>query len=278
MGTVYNSAAKSSAKQMKRLANFSESQRNEIDLRFAQFHSWHRQQHLPQYSQLLTDIADYIGAKQTVTPEITASWMQQVNDYSMEIRHCSPLNNSAELLSALSDSQVESIARETNKSHASRVQKYHRESKTKRSQRRQEEITNWASRAGLNLNAKQKSLLADTLEEQISLGRQRYYLQEQWIARFNQLLKNRNQPDARFTSSVNGHIKLLWTLTQDNYPDEWQASAQLWQNFLAKFLQLQTDRQNIKLTKKARKLAATLDSLSKDTKDIASPVCFGRSR
>ena len=278
VGKVYNSAAKQSAKQMKGLANFSKPQERTIDQRFAQYHSWHRQQQLPLYSKLLTGIANHIDSEQAVTSAITASWMQQINDFSTELRYCSPLNSSAEFLSKLSDSQVASIALATQKTHTVQVQKFNQENKQSRTQNRQKAISTWAGRAGLKLNKKQKQLLGKTLDQQISLGSQRYYLHQQWIAKFNQLLENRNSTNGDFAPTMNAHIHSLWTLTQDNYPSEWQQSATLWQNFLTEFLQLQTTRQNNALIKKARKFAATLDSLSKQTKNVASPKCFSPLR
>jgi len=278
MGTVYNGAAKRSAKQMKSLAKFSQAQKNTIDHRFAQFHSWHRQQHLPLYSKFLTDIADHLDTNQSVSPTVTGAWIQAANQFSIELRRCNPLNGSAEFLSSLSDAQVTSVARERTKTHTERVQKYQRETKQQRALRRHKEITTWASRAGIKVNKQQKALLTETLNRQLSLGSQRYYLQEQWIARFNQLLENRNQSTADFIRALNIHIESLWTLTQDNYPSEWQDSATLWQNFLTKFMQLQTEKQNAKLIEKARKLATTLEALSKQTKDTVSPRCFSLSR
>lgn len=276
IGSIYNGASKRISKEMRDYAKFNNAQKKMIDSSFAQYHQWHRTTQLPLYSDFLRDIATQLDSEIKITPATVTQWIKQASEMSMAIRHCNPLNDSNKFWATLSDDQTRQIKQKTADVHTLRVQKYKSETATERSARRHKEILTWSKRAGLKFNSLQSDLLTNTLAQQISLGGQRLLVWQQWTDQFNNLLTTRNNDN--FTIRMNNHVHKLWTLTQANYPNEWQTSTDLWTDFLHQFLALQTAKQNQRLQMKTSNMASTLDIISKDTVSSVAPRCFNPLR
>lgn len=275
IGSIYNSASNRITKEMKSYAKFSKAQKIIIDERFSQYHQWHRVTQLPLYGGLLRDIATQLESNTDIPDTTVQQWLIQINNLSMTLRHCNPLNDSNDFWSTLSDQQISQIKQKTADTHTLRVEKYQSETPSERSARRHKEILTWAKRAGLKFNSMQSDLLAKTLAQQTSLGGQRLFIWQQWTDQFNSLLTTRHTD--HFADNMNKHMKSLWTLTQKNYPEEWQSSRELWTDFIHQFLSLQTKKQNQALYKKTTSIATTLDTISKDGPASVIPQCFDAS-
>ncbi len=272
LGTIYNGAPKRITKAMKGYAKFTKAQENAIDQRFAEYHQWHRNTQLPLYSGLLREVAQQLGTENGITHATVTRWTDQAGELSLAIRQCNPLNQATDFWSTLSETQVAQIKQKTADINTLRVKTYNSETTAEKLVRRHKNILSWAKRAGIKFNSSQSDLLSETLSQQINLGSQRLALWKQWTVQFNELLANQNV--SGFTDNMNNHVNSLWSITETNYPDEWQASEDLWANFLHRFMTLQTAKQNQALRKKTTNIANTLEKISRDSKTSVTARCF----
>ena len=218
LGTAYNAVGKSLVKRITDYADFDQQQKKEITRRVTAFHQWHRQQQLPGYRQLLAQIAESIETPDNLTKDSVNQWVQTFRQFSKQLAHCNPLNNSDKLLGELTDQQVQQISFKIRDKQIQRVLAYQSETTTQRLNRRHRELIKWIKRVGLDLSAEQSRQLKMTLSNQISLTPQRHQLWQMWSDNFVHKLRGRSQPG--FTSDINKHIASLWDLTERTYPEQ----------------------------------------------------------
>ena len=260
IGTAYNSAARNVTKQLAGYAEFNAAQRREIKRRVSAFHKWHRQQHLPEYHRLLSDIATGADDPDNLSKQHIDRWVTTFRSLLLQTGQCNPLNNSSHFLSTLSDRQVQQVAISIRDKQILRVRQYQSETKVQRLKRRQAALTKWAARAGMSFTDEQSQLLENTLSQQISLTPQRHQLWQNWSDQFIRMLQQRSQP--QFSSEVQSHIASLWNLTEKTYPVHWGHNIDLWSDFLYRFLKSQTPEQSRQLKNRLSSVAESLAKLS----------------
>jgi hypothetical protein len=271
IGTAYNSAARNVTSRLTDYAEFSTSQRREIKSRVSAFHQWHRQQHLPDYHLLLSEIARGADDPGNLSRQHVDRWVRTFRGLLLQTGQCNPLNDSSHILSSLSDRQVQQVAISIRDKQIQRVREYQSETKAQRLKRRQTDLTKWAARAGINFTDEQSMLLNNTLTQQISLTPQRHQLWQNWSDQFVRMLQHRSQP--QFSGQVHGHIASLWNLTEQTYPEQWDTNIKLWSDFLYRFLKSQTPEQSRRIKNKLNSVAKSLAKLS-NKKTTHEPRCF----
>lgn len=270
VGNIYDRIGSKNAKRFKSYATFNAEQKQQIDYLVASYHSWHRSTQLSGYSQLLRQIASDIGKDEVTTYDVANSWWKTVRSASDEMRRCNPFNAIADLLSRLSDKQVEQMAETLRINHNQREDEYLAQSEAERLERRIEETRQWGKRGGTSFTEKQTAMLRKTLVEQTNLGGRRYQIRRIWLEEFIALLAERNQPD--FKGNVNLHIDSVWRLTADSFPDEWARNERLWVEFSKDFVNSQSVGQRESFIDKLLKTAVTLDKVA--AKEVAErAVC-----
>ncbi len=272
LGRLYDRIPNSSSKSVARYADFNKAQTQVIKTSVQRYHRWHRETQLPEYAVFLRSVANSVNNGSQPDRETVAGWLNTVDEFSSRLRQCNPLNDSADLLAGLSDKQVQQIATQLKKEKDLELKEYQEESEPQRRQRRYKFAVKWARRIGLPLNPQQKALLQETLKQQQSLGLQRMSLWRVWSEQFINLLQNRHQPE--FNSTVNPHIHALWSLTKDNYPNEWQHTKALWQDFLYTFMAMQSEQQNKAMEIKLNAMAEIGGKLSRKAVTGPPAQCF----
>jgi len=271
LGTVYNELDNRSARNFKSYANFNDRQIAQIDRMASAYHAWHRKTQMPQYAALMNTIVDDISAADTLSLDAAAVWWSAASGFSDDLSACNPFNAASDLLKGLTDRQVRQITKRLRHDLDKHQDEYAEESNEERLQRRFKKITAWASRAGAKFNAQQKTLLRETLAEQVSLGKQRLELRRVWMENFIGLLNKRTEPDVE--TELTAHINTLWRLTSNNFPEQWRSNEELWTKFLQQFINLQTDEERQRFLKKIVDTAATFENLSQK-KVSQKPICY----
>lgn len=269
--TVYDRVGSQAAKRFKSYARFDKQQTEQIETLAATFHSWHRTTQLPQYAEFLRRIIADIETNKPLPVESAENWWSTARTFSDEMRACNPFNVSAELLSQMTDAQVQQMASGLRADLNEREDEYRAETDEDRLARRLKNIRKWGIRAGAGFNRKQTQLLRQVLSRQISLGKQRYELRRLWMEELIVLLEQRRQPD--FENKVGRHIDQTWNLTANAFPEQWKKNEQLWISFIKDFINLQTDEQRQRFFAKVRSTAATFDKLSAN-KSEEPAVCL----
>jgi len=271
LGTVYNELDNRSARNFKSYANFNDRQAAQIDRMASAYHAWHRKNQMPAYAAFMNNIVDDISAADTLGLDAAAVWWSAASGFSDDLSACNPFNAAAELLAGLTDRQVQQITKRLRRDLDKHQDEYAQESKEERMQRRFKKVTAWASRAGAKFNAQQKTLLRETLAEQVSLGQQRLELRRVWMENFIGLLNKREEVD--FETKITAHINTLWRLTSNNFPEQWSSNERLWTKFLQQFINLQTDEERQRFLKKIIDTATTVEKLSQK-KVSQKPICY----
>ncbi len=271
LGMVYDRSAKKASREIQQIASFNDSQRLYINDRLMRFHRWHRETQLPRYARLIREIASTLQQHQVSKPTVK-SWMSEIEALSSEMTRCNPLNDSLEFLSQLTDRQVTEISVMMEEDHIEDTERYQEETVDERKKRQEQHVLKWARRSGLVFNPAQKQLLANTLLQQKSLGRQRLDLHHNWSLKFGALLADRQQQS--FVAETGAHIQRLWSLTKTAYPQKWDGNTRLWEFFIHRFLELQTPDARRVMVRKASNIANTIDTIA--TKSVEGPAakCF----
>lgn len=251
-------------------ASFNATQKQQIELLAASYHSWHRTTQLNRYSEFLRSVLDDVESNDELSLEQADHWWQSVRGFTDDMRACNPLNVAAELLEGLSDKQVSQIASKLRSELNEHEDEYHSESPEVRAERRVKKVTKWGKRAGASFNDAQTKLLKATLQNQISLGAQRYELRRIWTEELIVLLSQRGEPD--FKNKVSRHIDSNWRITEKYFPEQWQANEKLWIGFIKDYINLQTAEQRQVFVSKFASTAQTLQKLS-EKETVQPSVC-----
>lgn len=268
VGQVYDRFGSQSAKRFKSYASYNKAQTTRIDSLASSYHSWHRTTQLNRYSDFLRTIVADVEATEALTLNEAERWWTTVREFSDVMRVCNPLNVSADLLAGLSDEQVSQIAVNMQKELKQEEAEYHAETPQQRVERRVRLISKWGKRSGLSFNDAQTEALRKTLQNQISLGSQRFELRKAWTDKYIRLLSQRRL--SGFHNRVTAHIESAWSMTETAYPDQWRANEQLWTSFIKDYINLQTQKQRLKMISKTTSMAKILDKLA--MKKISVPA------
>ena len=270
LGKLYDGFGSSTAKRFKSYASFNEAQVKQIDALAASYHSWHRTTQLERYSAFLRSIVSDVEATEELSISAAESWWGRVRGFSDDMRTCNPLNVSSELLASLSDRQVSQVAANMRKELNREEDEYRAETPDERLERRVSEISKWGKRSGFSFNDAQTVALRKTLNNQISLGAQRFELRRIWMEEFILLLSRRNE--SGFDNKVTRHIASVWRITQTAFPNQWGANENLWKVFIKDFINLQSQEQRRRMIGKMTSVADTLNKLA--SKNVsAAAVC-----
>jgi len=271
LGTAYNAAARKTADRVKSYADFDAAQQQSIEEAFQSFHQWHRVAELPTYSAILNNVAGTLKSNQTIEQTQLHTWFETIQQRSLRARACSPLSGAAGFLTEMTDWQIQQLHEKLKSNRMEQYEKYKDESTDERKERRREMMITWASRAGIDMNDRQKQLLDTTLDRQTSMGDRRNQLWNDWTDEFVALLQTRQSE--QFPVRVQSHIDSLWNITERHFPEEWEQNRELWQNFFQELLNDLTVDQKSMLVGKITSIAESISTLS-NKKSRNNPVCY----
>lgn len=126
---LYNSVDNRMEKRFLEFASFDEQQTQNIQDLVDHFHVWHRQTQLEYYNRLLSILADRLNDTASVNEEDIASWGQSIRSFVSTMGACSPMYSASDILSSLSDQQIQEIrtnrqtARESRRARRDKVER-----------------------------------------------------------------------------------------------------------------------------------------------------------
>ncbi len=106
---IYNSLDNRMEDRFLEYADFEKEQSNDIKTLIDHFHVWHRQTQLPAYALFLDEVAQKLDNPKTITAQDVTRWSETIQESRAKIGSCSPFYSSANILSGLSDQQLETI-------------------------------------------------------------------------------------------------------------------------------------------------------------------------
>lgn len=263
LSVFYNRMDNILATETKEYADFTPEQRQQIDLLADQYHEWHRATHLPRYASLLRGINTHLESGEPASRIQIEHWSAEIESYAREMADCYPLNNAFELMRSLSDEQVAQILVHGTEEYDEFVEEHVHRTDDKRVDKRYDQSRKWLNRVELDLNTGQRAALRQTIESERTLGGAGMELWKTWLEDFVVLLNGRDAEG--FEPAVSAHIRSLWTLQDDNFPEIVEHNRELWIDYFVQLAQSQTDRQREEFSSWLIKMAANLDSIAANT-------------
>lgn len=197
-------------------ADFSRSQKLEINRAVDEFFAWHRRNELPRYAEFLGQISDRVETGNIVEREIL-DVMDKVRLFSDDGFERSPVADSAVFLKNLSDRQVEQIAGHFAEQDKEFFEWFEQRQKQDQTSRRVKSIVKGMSRLGIDLNQQQQDIIREGLDKYEGSPLERFEVWSKWESEFVRLLNNREQ--VSFEQQVNLHISLYQKQMRIAYPD-----------------------------------------------------------
>jgi len=262
LSPLYNRLDDQIRGEFHKLGDFNDKQVAAFEKRLGTFHVWHRQSELPQYAALLHDIVNSLESRKQINLEKMGEWIAASETHTQSLRQCHPVNFSYGLMKTLTDNELNFIQRRFANERRKNREKYFAQTPEQRIERRHKNITKWVNRLDFRFTKQQDTLLKETLTKQISLRKQYYKLSDQWNRKLFSIAKR--QDSTTYKRDMKAHIDSLWTLLEDAHTKEWTANRRLWQEFGYEFIESLTGDQRRKAYTWLRRLANTIESISKD--------------
>lgn len=261
IGPLYNRIDDKMREELNEMGEFTEEQRAAFEATVGTFHVWHRQSELPQYAELMRDIAASVKASDTTADDIQR-WMDTAEMHTRSTRQCLPVNFLASAIQTLSDEQIEAIQTHVDRERAENRQRYASRTPEERVKRRIRNTVKWTNRLGIGLTPTQRAMFLSTYKRQISLRKEYFALSDQWNRDAFDLIRNRDNPE--YTTDFMAHLGELWQLLESAHPDEWQANRDLWKQTALRYVTSLTDEQRGVISPWLSKMATTLVRVSQD--------------
>ncbi len=263
---LYNRLDDRIRSEFHKLGDFNDEQTAAFEEALSTFHVWHRQSELPRYASLLKEIAGSIAQPGATTASDVKSWMQTAEAYSLKARQCYPANFMADTVRTLSDEQLIRIERRFHSERRKNRERYASRTPEERVEFRLERLDKWLGRIQIDLNTQQRRMLRDSLEKQISLRQQYYTLSDRWNRRLFNLA--RQQEIENYESRLEDHMDTLWSLLESNYPKQWQANRDLWQNTVLDLVGSLSQGQRRQASQWLSAMGNTLQTISQYTPSV----------
>ncbi|MFK7858705.1 MAG: DUF6279 family lipoprotein [Granulosicoccus sp.] len=261
IGPLYNRLDDRMKDQFNELGDFTDEQKAAFEKSVGTYHVWHRQSELPQYAAFIKTLASSIEKEGTTETDIQ-QWMETVENHSRAARECHPVNFSFNLMKSLTDEQITSIEAHFAEEREEDITRYESRSPEERIERRLKNMSKWAGRIDVDFTATQRALFLSAFKQQVSLRKEYFALSAQWYAEFFELARAQDNPD--FDADMRAHLAKQWRQLETAYPEQWQANSDLWKDTGLRFVQSMTPEQRDTLSRWMRKLASTLEAISRD--------------
>ncbi len=262
LSPLYNRLDDQIRKEFHKLGDFNDDQVAAFEQRLGTFHVWHRQSELPKYASLMRDIGQSIAKRDTTNKETIDRWFETAEQHSRTVRKCHPINFSYDLVKTLTDKQVNFIQRRFARERRRNQERYYSRTPEERVERRHANVIKWAGRLNFEFTEKQKLMLKQTLQKQVSLRKEYYKLSSRWNRKLFAMARNQTSPT--YNADMHKHVQSLWTLLEDGYTSEWDSNRRLWKTFALQFEQSLTADQRKQASIWVTQLAETLDAISKN--------------
>lgn len=261
IGPLYNRLDNKMRKELYEMGDFNAEQLAAFEASLGTFHVWHRQSELPQYAELLRDIATTMSAESTTAEDINL-WMDIAEVHSTKARECLPVNFLASTIKSLSDEQIDALQEHVENERAENRERYASRTTQERIERRISNTVKWTNRLGIDLNPNQRAMFLSAYKQQISLRNEYFSLSDDWNRQLFEMVRNKGNPE--YETALKDHLAKLWRLLESNYPEQWQANRDLWKQTALRYVRSMTDEQRDVLVPWLNKMARTLVSISQD--------------
>lgn len=279
LSVIYDQMDNVLARETKEYADFTREQSDQIDFLAREYQLWHRTQHLPQYAALLFEIDQQLNSEPGINREHVAGWSAKIEGYAREMADCYPLNSAFDLMRSLTDEQVEQILAHGIEEYEEFLEDHIDFTREERLDKRYKQTIKWFGRFELNLDTDQKQQLRQAIASEQILNGGGMELWKGWHLDFVELLHRRNEPN--FEGSAQAHLRKLWTLQDDNFPEVVQSNRELWIDYFYELSKTLNQSQKQDFSAWLRKMEANLvgisESLSENEQELlaeASSACL----
>jgi len=241
-------------------ASFDKAQSHEIRELINQYHHWHRTTQLPLYADFLKDLSERVYLKEPVAIEEVEAWAEQIRGFINNVNACHPLMFGTEIMTTLSNEQVEQIAKHSQEEYGDYLKQYQKREPDERLERRYRKTLKWFSRFQLSINADERYFLRETMDKEPKLSEASMQLWLTWDQKFYDLLLARS--DGNFPELMKRHVVSLNTMLEDNYAEEVKQKLDLWIHFFHVIAQAELDEEEYGFAKWAKKMSKNLRVIS----------------
>lgn len=259
IGPLYNRLDDKMREELYEMGDFDEEQIAAFEASVGTFHVWHRQSELPQYAELLRNIAASISSADTTAEDIRL-WMDTAELHSKSARECLPINFLASSIKSLSVEQIDAVQAHIERERGENRERYGSRTPEERIERRIRNTVKWTNRLGIGLTPTQRAMFLSTFKRQISLRKEYFALSDEWYRQAFEMVRNKDNPEYE-TDFIN-HLAELWRLLESAHPKQWQANRDLWNQTALRYVNSMTDEQRDFVSPWLNKMAATLVSVS----------------
>lgn len=263
IGPLYNRLDDQMRNEFNKLGNFNETQNSAFEQAVGTFHVWHRQEEMPKYADLFQEVADSISISGATDRKDIKRWAGDAEDYSRNVRECHPVNYLFDLIRSLDDQQINSIEKRFDSERRKNRERYGKQTREERIERRLKNIVKWAGRIGLDFSTAQRKIIKDGLTRQVSLRKEYYSLSNEWNSRLFVLARNQGSP--AYDEALSNHIAQLWTLLEDSHPREWESIRALWRNTIYTLIGTFSKEQRDSTSRWLSKMGRTVRAIANDT-------------
>jgi len=198
---LYNSLDNRIENRFLEYANFDKEQTGQIQELADHFHLWHRHTQLVNYSQLLGDFTVRLKDAKNISNADVERWSELLRAYAAKVGTCNPVYKSADIISTLSDQQINQIrdnrqaARESRRARRDADDREIDEILAESVSGRVKQVRRYLRLVNFTLNQEQVDDLRQTMSSTIRPGTSFRPIREELDAEFYALLDKRKEPE-----------------------------------------------------------------------------------
>ena len=191
-------------KRLNEYAEFNPQQKEWIKRAAQDFQVQHRKTELPRYAEYLDNLVSRLSETQTFSYVEVENVFRQLQLFSRSSYELSPFYNSVEFLQTLEDNQVTQVGASFDKRNREQLERIAEQAVDGSIESRVERTAKTLSRAGLDLNTRQKKILAEGFGNYVGKREDRVEAWQDWQQNFLRLLSARNE--SAFSEEMKNHL------------------------------------------------------------------------
>ena len=191
-------------KRLNEYAEFSPQQKEWIKRAAQDFQVQHRKTELPKYADYLDDLISRLQDNRSFSFDEVENVFEQLQQFSRNSYEISPFYNSVDFLQTLDDRQIRQVEDSFSKRNQQQLERIAERTSKGSIESRVETTSKNLSRAGLDLNAEQKQILAEGFGDYVGKREDRVAAWKEWQDGFVQLLDTRAENG--FSQNMEKHL------------------------------------------------------------------------
>lgn len=282
---LYNSFDDRIEKRFLRYASFDTEQAEQIGDLADHFHLWHRQTQLGFYSRLLGNITVGLKDSKSVNETDVDRWSDAIRSYASNVGACNPFYASADIISNLSDQQIDQIrnkrqsARESRRAERDADTREFDEILAESVSDRIKQIRRYLRLVNFKLNQDQLDDLRNTMSSMVRPNTPFRQVRDDLDAEFYALLDKRKESD--FNALLIAYMDKRRQTFSDRRDGARVHNRELWEAYALRTMRSLSHDQREVAINYLNGLATTINELAADSpsytkRTAADYECFGR--